>query len=143
MPSARKTWNRMLCHSGGETLRKACRSPFGSCHEASGRQPCETITFDNGKEFAQHQEIGNALGTKVYFSHPHSPWERGTKENTNGLLRQFFPKGKSMTQVSQKDVDAAVRLLNDRPRKCLGWKTPLEAFLEILHQDGQETLHLI
>lgn len=101
-------------------------------------KPCETITFDKGKEFARHQEIGNTLGTKVYFSHPHSPWERGTKENTNGLLRQFLPKGKSMTQVSQKDVDATVRLLSDRPRKCLGWKTPLEAFLEILHQDGQK-----
>ena len=100
-------------------------------------KPCETITFDKGKKFARHKEIGNALKTKVHFSHPHSPWERGTKENTNGLLRQFFPKGKSMTQVSHKDVDAAVRLLNDRPRKCLGWKTPLEAFLEILHQDGK------
>jgi IS30 family transposase len=101
-------------------------------------KPCETITFDNGKEFARHQEIGDALGTKVYFSHPHSPWERGTNENTNGLLRQFFPKGKSMAQVSQKDVDAVVRLLNDRPRKCLGWETPLEAFSDILHRDGQE-----
>jgi IS30 family transposase len=100
-------------------------------------KPCETITFDNGKEFARHQEIAEALGTNVYFAHPHSPWERGTNENTNGLLRQFFPKGKSMTHVSQEDVDAAVHLLNNRPRKCLGWKTPLEAFSEMLHENYQ------
>mgnify|MGYP001278168451 CR=1 FL=1 len=102
-----------------------------------GGKPCETITFDNGKEFARHQEMANALRTDVYFAHPHSPWERGTNENTNGLLRQFFPKGKSMAHVSQEDVDAAVHLLNNRPRKCLGWKTPLEAFLEMLHKNGQ------
>jgi IS30 family transposase len=100
-------------------------------------KPCETITFDNGKEFARHQEMADALGTNVYFAHPHSPWERGTNENTNGLLRQFFPKGKSMAHVSQEDVDAAVHLLNNRPRKCLGWKTPLEAFSEMLHGNDQ------
>ena len=76
---------------------------------------CKNITFDNGKEFARYQEMAEALGTNIYFTHPHSPWERGTNENTNELLQQFFPKGKSMAHVSQEGVDVAVHLLNNRP----------------------------
>ena len=66
----------------------------------------------------------------MYFANAHSPWERGSNENTNGLLRQFFPKEQSMEHITQEDVDRAVALLNFRPRKCLGWRTPYEVFFD-------------
>jgi IS30 family transposase len=92
------------------------------------KQVCHTITFDNGKEFAQHQYIANCLDTSVYFAHPYCSWERGLNENTNGLLRQYFPKGTDLRGVTQTQVDDAVYALNHRPRKCLGFKTPHEVF---------------
>lgn len=87
-----------------------------------------TITSDNGKEFAQFQRIGQALKTVVYFAHPYASWERGTNENTNGLIRQYFPKGMGLSKVTQEEVAAVERRLNNRPRKCLGFKTPNEVF---------------
>lgn len=87
-----------------------------------------TFTVDNGKEFANHAEITSVLNAQVYFCDPSAPGQKGTNENTNGLLRQFFPKLKSFERVSQTDVDRVVLLLNLRPRKCLGWKTPFEVF---------------
>ena len=92
----------------------------------------KTITFDQGMEFSQPWQLESALGISVYFANAHSPWERGTNENTNGLLRQFFPKGKGMGDVTQSDVDRAVTLLNMRPRKCLDWKLPFESFNDAL-----------
>ena len=92
------------------------------------RQACKTLTFDNGKEFAEHEFIARSLSAKVYFAHPYCSWERGLNENTNGLLRQFFPKGCSLLKVTQAQVDEAVYLLNHRPRKCLGYRTPHEVF---------------
>jgi IS30 family transposase len=89
---------------------------------------CHTITFDNGKEFAQHQYIAKCLDANVYFAHPYCSWERGLNENTNGLLRQYFPKGTDLRHVTQTQVDGAVYALNHRPRKCLGYKTPHEVF---------------
>ena len=83
-----------------------------------------TITADNGKEFAYHEEISKALSATVYFAHPYSSWERGLNENTNGLLRQYFPKNTDLKKVEQKEVKRAVRRLNSRPRKDLGFKTP-------------------
>ena len=82
-----------------------------------------TITADNGKEFAYHEKLVEQLETKVYFAHPYSSWERGLNENTNGLLRQYFPKGTDFRRLSQLDVDMAVELINNRPRKTLGYKT--------------------
>ena len=95
------------------------------------KQLCHTITFDNGQEFAQHQYIAKALDTSVYFAHPYCSWERGLNENTNGLLRQYFPKGTDLRCVTQSQVDAAVYALNHRPRKCLGYKTPHEVFFDL------------
>ena len=83
-----------------------------------------TITADNGKEFSYHDQIANALDVEVYFAHPYSSWERGLNENTNGLLRQYFPKGTDLKKVSQEEVDKAVVRLNTRPRKGLEFKTP-------------------
>jgi transposase, IS30 family len=84
----------------------------------------ETVTFDNGKEFSFHEEIAKKLDTTVYFAHPYSSWERGSNENTNGLLRQYFRKGSCLKKVTQKDVDQAVNQLNSRPRKTIGYETP-------------------
>lgn len=90
--------------------------------------PVKSLSFDNGVEFAAHREIEQQLATKVYFAEPHKPWQRGTNENTNDILRFFFPKGSDFTKVTQDDVDKAVYLINNRPKKCLGWKTPAEVY---------------
>ena len=90
--------------------------------------PCETITYDNGSEFALHRYIEKDTGAAVYFAHPGSPHERGSNENTNGQLRRFFPKRSRFATITQRDVDRAVRLLNHRPRKSLGYLTPYEVF---------------
>jgi IS30 family transposase len=87
-----------------------------------------TITFDNGKEFADHKHIARKLGAKVYFARPYHAWERGLNENTNGLLREFFPKRTDFRKVTAAEVARVERLLNARPRKCLGFRTPMEVF---------------
>lgn len=85
-----------------------------------------TMTTDNGKEFAEFAKIQKTLNMKVYFDNPYSPWERGANKNTNGLLRDFFPKGSDMRKVTQKDVTMVQVLLNNRPRKYLNYRTPHE-----------------
>lgn len=87
-----------------------------------------SATFDNGKEFADHEYLAERLGTKVYFAHPYCSWERGTNEHTNGLLRQFLPKGTDFRSVSWQELEHYTHLLNDRPRKRLGYRTPAEVF---------------
>lgn len=91
-----------------------------------------TITADNGKEFSYHQRISQALEADVYFAHPYSSWERGLNENTNGLIRQYFPKSTDFRIVSGKQVRSMVRKLNRRPRKTLGYKTPDQLWAEHL-----------
>ena len=88
----------------------------------------QTLTYDNGKEFAFHQEIAKELDASGYFAHPYHSWERGLNENTNGLIRQFFPKGKDLSEVTDAEVQEVMDKLNDRPRKCLGFKTPNQVF---------------
>ena len=92
------------------------------------KQWIHTITSDNGKEFALHKNITQKLNCGYYFCHPYSSWERGLNENTNGLIRQFFPKGSSFTKITQKDILDVQNNLNYRPRKRLGYKTPAEVF---------------
>ncbi|QTN28585.1 IS30 family transposase [Rhodoferax sp. AJA081-3] len=95
-------------------------------------QTClQDTDLDNGKEFAEHEFIASCLRAKVYFAKPYCSWQRGLNENTNGLLRQFFPKGCSLLKVTQAQVDEAVYLLNHRPRKCLGYRTPHEVFYNL------------
>ncbi len=91
----------------------------------------KTITFDNGKEFAFHEEVAQALRCDTYFATPYHSWERGQNENANGLLRQYFPKSMELIDVTKKQVFDAVHKLNSRPRKCLGFKTPYEVFEEL------------
>ena len=87
--------------------------------------PVHTITCDNGKEFAAHEEISETLEAKTYFAHPYASWERGTNENTNGLIRQYFPKGTYFKHLSKKDIRFVENRLNTRPRKCLGFRQPM------------------
>lgn len=87
-----------------------------------------TATFDNGKEFAAHGRLTRRLGLKVYFAKPYCSWQRGTNENTNGLLRQFFPKGTNLHDVSWQELESYTHLINDRPRKRLDYRTPAEVF---------------
>lgn len=89
-----------------------------------------TLTLDNGKEFAHFSEIEKGTGLAVYFADPYSAWQRGTNENTNGLLRRYFPKGSDFRNVTQETLASAVKKLNHRPRKCLGYRTPHEVFHE-------------
>jgi len=91
----------------------------------------QTLTYDNGKEFAQHLAISKELHCSGYFAHPYHSWERGLNENTNGLIRQFFPKGMDLSEVTDSAVQAVMNKLNNRPRKCLGFKTPNQVFLGI------------
>lgn len=93
----------------------------------------KTITYDNGREFAAHQDMEQQLEAKVYFAHPYASWERGTNENTNGLLRQYFPKKRSLAAVSAQEIAQAEHRLNHRPRKCLGFRTPHEVFFGEKH----------
>lgn len=90
-----------------------------------------TITADNGKEFAQHNLIAKELKSKFYFSHPYHAWERGLNENTNGLIRQYFPKSMSFATITDEQIQTVMDRLNNRPRKTLGFKTPNEVFLGI------------
>ncbi|PHS36897.1 MAG: IS30 family transposase [Sulfurovum sp.] len=97
----------------------------------------KTITFDNGKEFAKHMDMASSLGCDTYFAKPYHSWERGQNENANGLLRQYFPKGMEFVDITRKEVVDAVHRLNSRPRKCLDYATPYEAFIELTGLDAR------
>jgi len=93
-----------------------------------------SLTYDQGREMAYHKLFTKISGVKVYFAHPRSPWERGTNENTNGLIRQYFPKGTDFNQVTLKQIKFVQDRLNGRPRKALGFRKPYEVFKELINQ---------
>ena len=95
------------------------------------KQQVHSITFDNGKEFTEHESIAKELNLKFFFARPYHSWERGTNENTNGLIRQYFKKGESFEQITDEDILVVQNKLNSRPRKKLGFCTPNEAFLGV------------
>ncbi|SFI69232.1 Integrase core domain-containing protein [Nitrosomonas sp. Nm34] len=98
----------------------------------------QTLTFDNGKEFAKHEEVANILECETYFAKPYHAWERGQNENVNRLLRQYFPKMMGLLDVTTGQVLDAVHKLNNRPKKCLGFRTPYEAFRKLSGTDAEK-----
>jgi IS30 family transposase len=112
-----------LAGHGAEAVRDAIASTIATLPEQLRR----SLTWDQGAEMAQHVQLRVDTGLAIYFCDPHSPWQRGTNENTNGLLRQYFPKGTDLSKHAAEDLAAVAATLNSRPRKTLGWKTPAEA----------------
>jgi IS30 family transposase len=90
----------------------------------------KTLTWDRGNELSGHAQFALETGMRVFFADPHSPWQRPSNENTNGLLRQYFPKGTDLSRWSAEDLEVVAHALNNRPRKILGWKTPAEVFAD-------------
>jgi IS30 family transposase len=117
-----------LAGHGAEAVRDAITRTIATLPEQLRR----SLTWDQGAEMSQHARLRIDTGLRVYFCDPHSPWQRGTNENTNGLLRQYFPKGTDLSLHSATDVEAVALNLNTRPRKTLGWRTPAEALDQLL-----------
>ena len=124
-----------LAGHGAEAVRDAITSTLATLPDQLRR----SLTWNRGAEMAQHAQLPIDTGLHVFFCDPRSPWQRGTNENTNGLLRQYFPKGTDLNRHSASDIAAVATTLNRRPRKTLGWRTPSEAFNELLlsHQRGR------
>jgi len=118
-----------LNNQDANTVRKAFAEEFRRLPKGLKR----TLTYDQGGEMAQHKLFSKETKMNVYFAHPHSPWERGSNENTNALIRQYFPKGIDFSKISRDRLKKVQDELNDRPRKTLGWYTPHEKFSELLH----------
>jgi len=117
-----------LAGHGAEAVRDAIAEQIMTLPEQLRR----SLTWDQGAEMAKHAQLHIDTGLAIYFCDPQSPWQRGTNENTNGLLRQYFPKGTELSRHSRGDLDAVALALNTRPRKTLDWKTPAEALDELL-----------
>jgi IS30 family transposase len=104
----------------------------------------QTLTYDQGKEMACHKALAQATGVRVYFCDPHSPWQKGSCENTNGLLRQFLPKGTDLSVHEQDALDSIADLMNNRPRQTLDWRSPYQAFkqfMDAIHEKNSATIH--
>jgi len=117
-----------LKSADAQTVRKS----FAGEMKKLPKQLALTLTYDQGREMAEHRLFTKDTKIKVYFAHPAHPWERGTNENTNGLIRDFFPKGTDFNKVSQKEIKRVQNLLNGRPRKVLNWRKPEEVFSELV-----------
>lgn len=111
---------------------ESVRSAYARALCALPKELAQTLTYDQGKEMSGHKQFTIDTGIQVYFAHPGSPWERGTNENTNGLIRQYFPKGTDFSTVSVREIKRVERELHDRPRKVLQWKKPDEVFNQLV-----------
>jgi IS30 family transposase len=122
-----------LAGYGAVTMKNALASTMTALPEQLRR----SLTWDRGKELSQHAQFKIETGIPVFFADPQSPWQRGTNENTNGLLRQYFPKGTDLSRWSAQEIEAVAHALNTRPRKTLGWRTPAEALDDLLPSSQQ------
>jgi len=125
-----------LTGHGAEAVRDAIAASITTLPEQLRR----SLVWDQGAEMAQHAQLRIDTGLQIYFCDPQSPWQRGTNENTNGLLRQYFPRGTDLSRYSADDLDAVAATLNSRPRKTLGWRTPAEALGEYLQSSQQPSV---
>ncbi len=125
--------------------RKAATTAENLCDLLAPLDPTcrQTITFDNGTEFAQHHRLNSQLGIETFFCDTHSPWQKGGVENAIGRLRRNLPRKTDLSTFSSNDINAIMRLYNNTPRKCLGFKTPAEAFLKALHFKCESTPQLL
>jgi IS30 family transposase len=127
----RTTRYTMLCHltqKDAVSVREAFTRRLAPIPPAM----LHSLTYDQGKEMAQHKTLAADLGIKVFFCHPHSPWERGTCESQNGRIRHYLPKGSDLSKVSPQQLRAFQDMLNERPRKILGWKSPAQCFQDLI-----------
>jgi IS30 family transposase len=119
---------------------EAVRNAIAASVQCLPRELWRSLSWDQGSEIAQHAQLTIDTGLPIYLCDPRSPWQRGTNENTNGLLRQYFPKGTDLSRHARDDLDAVSHTLNSRPRKTLGWKTPAEAMAELLESVQQQSV---
>ncbi len=122
----------ILLHLGGDKTAEHVAAQMAAAISTLPDTLQRSITWDQGKEMTRHAEFTIDTGVPVYFCDPHSPWQRGSNENTNGLLRQYFPKGTDLSVHTPADLQAAADSLNGRPRQTLGWMTPSEALNQLL-----------
>jgi IS30 family transposase len=122
----------MLLHLPDNHTAEAVRDAMITTITTLPEQLRRSVTWDQGREMARHAEITLATGLDIYFCDPHSPWQRGSNENTNGLLRQYFPKGSDLSQHNAEHLTAVAAELNGRPRKTLGWDNPAETLNRLL-----------
>lgn len=130
----------MLIHLPGRRTAEEFYRALTPTIAALPDQLRRSLTWDNGKEMGMHHRISMEADMPIYFADPHSPWQRGSNENTNGLLRQYFPKGTSLRRYTPEDLAAVARQLNGRPRRTLDWRTPAEALNDILGQPYETTV---
>jgi len=131
----RRTLFLMVVRMDGATAQAALAG-FSQAFAPLPPEMRQTLTYDQGKEMALHGELAQNTGLAIYFADPHSPWQRGICENTNGLLRQYLPKGSDLSSYSQRELDAIAWEMNTRPRATLAFRTPAEVFFEYCFQDG-------
>ena len=125
-----------LAGHGAEAVRDAIATSITTLPEQLRR----SLAWDQGAEMAQHAQLCIDTGLAIYFCDPHSPWQRASNENTNGLLRQSFPKGTDLSRHSRDELDAVAAALNSRPRKTLGWRTPAEVLNDLLHSRQHDSV---